>query len=60
MYAGNNEHYAVLIIGGARDGMIIVDDLTMDDAIVYAACIRCYDGEVAVAYDKSTDLILEV
>lgn len=59
MYLGSEKHYAVLIVGGARDGQLVIDDLERDEAIDYAEGLRCYDDEVAVPYDKSTDLILE-
>lgn len=60
MYLGPEDHYAVLIVGGARDGTIVIDDLTMDEASEYADSLICYDNEVATVYDKSTDLIMEV
>lgn len=60
MYTVKNDHYAVLIVGGTRDGMIVIDDLTMDEASEYADSLICYDNEVATVYDKSTDVIVEV
>ena len=56
MYLGPDNHYAVMIDGGARDGMIILDELTFEEALDYACGLRLYDGEIALVYDKADDI----